>query len=76
MPGGTFESKDEVLNLPPIKGTLSAWGGLTSALAQTLEELQSGGGRFKTIVFFLYLKIKFPYFSSLRRCLQSRQTVR
>ncbi|TMW41649.1 hypothetical protein DOY81_013270 [Sarcophaga bullata] len=47
LPGGTFKSKDdEVLNLPPIKGTLSAWGSLTSALAQTLEELQSGGGVF------------------------------
>lgn len=44
LPGGTFKSKDdEVLDLPPIKGTLSAWGGLTAALAQTLEELQSGG---------------------------------
>ncbi|XP_075154530.1 ubiquitin specific protease 16/45 isoform X2 [Haematobia irritans] len=63
LPGGTFESKDdEVLNLPPIKGTLSAWGGLTSALAQTLEELQSGGGVFNPGKLFDKLCAKCPQF--------------
>lgn len=53
LPGGNFKAKDEeVINLPPIKGTLSAWGGLTAALAQTLEELQSGG----LYTFFKHLK--------------------
>ncbi|XP_013105568.1 ubiquitin carboxyl-terminal hydrolase 16 [Stomoxys calcitrans] len=63
LPGGTFESKeDEVLNLPPIKGSLCAWGGLTSALAQTLDELQSGGGVFNPSKLFDKLCAKCPQF--------------
>uniref|UniRef100_T1PDR8 ubiquitinyl hydrolase 1 n=2 Tax=Musca domestica TaxID=7370 RepID=T1PDR8_MUSDO len=63
LPGGTFDTKDdEVLKLPPIKGTLSAWGGLTSALANTLEELQSGGGVFNPSKLFAKLCAKCPQF--------------
>ncbi|XP_023300544.2 ubiquitin carboxyl-terminal hydrolase 45 [Lucilia cuprina] len=63
LPGGTFKSKDdEVLELPPIKGSLSAWGGLTAALAQTLEELQSGGGVFNPSKLFHKLCAKCPQF--------------
>lgn len=46
LPGGTFIFKDgEETALPPIKGSLSSWGGLTSSLAEALEELQSSGKR-------------------------------
>lgn len=44
LPGGTFKFKDEEdVELPMIKGTLASWGPLTAALAQALDELQSGG---------------------------------
>lgn len=47
LPGGTFTFKDGTeTDLSPIKGSLSSWGGLTSALAEALEALQSGGGVF------------------------------
>lgn len=46
MPGGKFKFKDsdEEVALEPISGKLKSWGPLTSALAEALEELQSGGG--------------------------------
>ncbi|XP_073829445.1 ubiquitin specific protease 16/45 [Musca autumnalis] len=63
LPGGVFDTKDdEELKLPPIKGTLSAWGGLTSALANALEELQSGGGVFNPSKLFDKLCAKCPQF--------------
>ncbi|XP_055910478.1 ubiquitin carboxyl-terminal hydrolase 16 isoform X2 [Eupeodes corollae] len=63
LPGGSFKfNKDEDVELPPIKGTLNSWGGLTSALAQTLEELQSGGGVFNPCKLFDKLCAKCPQF--------------
>lgn len=63
LPGGTFKfNKDEDVELPPIKGVLSSWGGLTSALAQALEELQSGGGVFNPSKVFDKLCAKCPQF--------------
>ncbi|KAM7347020.1 ubiquitin specific protease 16/45 isoform 2-T2 [Cochliomyia hominivorax] len=62
LPGGTLKSKDKILNLPPINGTLAAWGGLTAALAHTLEELQSGGGVFNPSKLFNKLCAKCPQF--------------
>lgn len=43
LPGGPFKSSSGQIELPQIKGTLPSWGTLTSALAETLEELQKGG---------------------------------
>lgn len=43
LPGGPFKSVSGQIELPQIKGTLPGWGPLTSALAETLEELQKGG---------------------------------
>ncbi|XP_004529815.1 ubiquitin carboxyl-terminal hydrolase 16 [Ceratitis capitata] len=64
LPGGTFKFKDgEDVHLPMIKGTLSPWGGLTAALAQALEELQSGGGVFSPSKLFNKLCTKCPQFS-------------
>lgn len=63
LPGGTFKfDKDGDVELPPIKGVLSSWGGLTSALAQTLEELQSGGGVYNPSKLFDKLCAKCPQF--------------
>lgn len=63
LPGGTFKfNKDEDVELPPIKGVLSSWGGLTSLLAQALEELQSGGGVFNPGKLFDKLCTKCPQF--------------
>ncbi|XP_004524965.1 ubiquitin carboxyl-terminal hydrolase 45 [Ceratitis capitata] len=63
LPGGTFKFKDdEDVHLPMIKGTLSSWGGLTAALAQALEELQSGGGVFTPSKLFDKLCTKCPQF--------------
>ncbi|XP_067638028.1 ubiquitin carboxyl-terminal hydrolase 16/45 [Eurosta solidaginis] len=63
LPGGTFKFKDdEDVHLPMIKGTLSLWGGLTAALAQALEELQSGGGVFTPSKLFDKLCTKCPQF--------------
>lgn len=44
LPGGAFKYKDsdEEVELEPISGKLKSWGPLTSALAEALEELQSG----------------------------------
>ncbi|XP_037938167.1 ubiquitin carboxyl-terminal hydrolase 45 isoform X2 [Teleopsis dalmanni] len=63
LPGGVFKYKDQSdMKLPPIKGTLSVWGGLTSALANALEELQSGGGVFTPVKLFDKLCTKCPQF--------------
>jgi len=51
------------IELPVIKGSLSSWGNLTSALANALEELQCGGGVFKPSKLFDKLCTKCPQFT-------------
>ncbi|XP_017963062.1 ubiquitin carboxyl-terminal hydrolase 45 [Drosophila navojoa] len=64
LPGGTFNFKDKGdVELPMIKGTLSSWGNLTSALANALEELQSGGSVFTPSKLFDKLCAKCPQFT-------------
>ncbi|XP_022223480.2 ubiquitin carboxyl-terminal hydrolase 16 [Drosophila obscura] len=64
LPGGTFDFKDKgPTDLPIIRGTLSSWGGLTSALANALEELQVGGGVFTPSKLFDRLCAKCPQFT-------------
>ncbi|KAM8720357.1 hypothetical protein ACLKA7_006408 [Drosophila subpalustris] len=64
LPGGTFSFKDTGdIELPVIKGSLSSWGNLTSALANALEELQCGGGVFKPSKLFDKLCAKCPQFT-------------
>ncbi|KAH8416530.1 hypothetical protein KR222_007785 [Zaprionus bogoriensis] len=64
LPGGTFNFKDKGdIELPMIKGTLSTWGNLTAALANALEELQSGGGVFTPNKLFDKLCAKCPQFT-------------
>ncbi|KAH8283247.1 hypothetical protein KR044_000967 [Drosophila immigrans] len=63
LPGGTINFEDTgVVELPMIKGTLSSWGTLTSALANALEELQCVGGVFKPSKLFDKLCAKCPQF--------------
>lgn len=64
LPGGTFNFKDKGdIELPMIKGTLASWGSLTAALANALEELQSGGGVFTPSKLFEKLCAKCPQFT-------------
>ncbi|BFG03030.1 ubiquitin carboxyl-terminal hydrolase 16 [Drosophila madeirensis] len=64
LPGGTFDFKGQgPTELPIIRGTLSSWGGLTSALANALEELQAGGGVFTPSKLFDRLCAKCPQFT-------------
>ncbi|KRG06921.1 ubiquitin carboxyl-terminal hydrolase 45 isoform X2 [Drosophila mojavensis] len=64
LPGGTFNFKDKGdVELPMIRGTLCSWGNLTSALANALEELQSGGGVFTPSKLFDKLCAKCPQFT-------------
>lgn len=64
MPGGKFKFKDseEEVELEPISGKLKSWGPLTAALAETLEELQSGGGVFNPRKIFSSLTKIWPQF--------------
>lgn len=64
MPGGNFRFKDseEDVKLEPISGKLKSWGLLTAALAESLEELQSGGGVFNPRKLFGQLTRTFPQF--------------
>lgn len=64
MPGGKFKYKDsdEEVNLEPISGKLKSWGPLTSALAEALEELQSGGGVYNPRKLFSQFTKMFPQF--------------
>lgn len=63
LPGGTFIFKDsQETYLPPIKGTLNCWGGLTATLAEALEQLQSDGGVFTPQKLFHKLTTKCPQF--------------
>lgn len=64
LPGGSFNFKDKGdIELPKIKGTLSSWGPLTAALANALEELESGGGVFTPNKLFEKLCAKCPQFT-------------
>lgn len=64
MPGGKFKFKDgeEEVELEPISGKLKSWGPLTAALAETLEELQSGGGVYNPRKLFSILTKLLPEF--------------
>lgn len=64
MPGGKtkFKDSEEEIELEPISGKLKAWGGLTSTLAETLEELQQSGGVFNPRKLFSALTKAFPQF--------------
>lgn len=64
MSGGKFKFKDseEEVELEPISGKLKSWGQLTSALAEALEELQSGGGVFNPRKIFSALTKIWPQF--------------
>lgn len=63
LPGGKFTYKDEEVELEPISGKLKPWGPLTSALAEALEELQSGGGVYNPRKLFSALTKLLPQFS-------------
>ncbi|EDV95278.1 ubiquitin carboxyl-terminal hydrolase 45 [Drosophila grimshawi] len=64
LPGGTFSFKGKGdIELPTIRGTLSSWGNLTAALANALEELQSGGGVYTPSKLFDKLCAKCPQFT-------------
>ncbi|XP_026847052.1 ubiquitin carboxyl-terminal hydrolase 45 isoform X2 [Drosophila persimilis] len=64
LPGGTFDFKGKgSTELPIIRGTLSSWGSLTSALVNALEELQVGGGVFTPRKLFDKLCAKCPQFT-------------
>lgn len=63
LPGGPFKGINGQIELPQIKGTLPGWGTLTSALAETLEELQKGGGVYSPRKLLSQLTIKWPQFS-------------
>lgn len=65
LPGGKFKYKDseEEVELEPISGKLKSWGPLTSALAEALEELQSGGGVYNPRKLFSALTKLLPQFS-------------
>lgn len=64
MPGGKFKFKDseEEVELEPISGKLKSWGPLTAALAEALEELQSGGGVYNPRKLFSSLTKMWPQF--------------
>lgn len=64
LPGGTYEIKEgESIVLPSIGGKLGARLGLTSELADTLEELQKSGGVYNPRALFHSLTTKCPQFS-------------
>lgn len=65
MPGGKykFKDKDEEVELPPMSGKLKIWGPLTIALADALQELQSGGGVFNPRKLFSSLTKLLPQFA-------------
>lgn len=64
LPGGKCKFQNgEEKDLPPIKGCLSSWGNLTQALAETLQELQSGGGVYTPSKLLNKLTSKCPQFA-------------
>lgn len=64
LPGGPYKMKDGTeTELIPISGKLNAWGSLTESLAETLTELQSGGGVFSPSKLLRQLTGKWPQFA-------------
>uniref|UniRef100_A0A1L8DTN2 Ubiquitin carboxyl-terminal hydrolase n=1 Tax=Nyssomyia neivai TaxID=330878 RepID=A0A1L8DTN2_9DIPT len=64
LPGGPLKLSDGTeVTLPPISGTLNAWGNLTSTLAETIDELRMGGGVYSPRKLFNQLTAKWPQFS-------------
>lgn len=64
LPGGLIKLQDgNETTLPPIAGTLKPGGSLTTVLADTLVELQSGGGTFSPNNLLRQLINKWPQFS-------------
>ncbi|XP_055683894.1 ubiquitin carboxyl-terminal hydrolase 45 [Lutzomyia longipalpis] len=64
LPGGLLKLSDGTeVNLPPISGTLNAWGNLTSTLAETIDQLRMGGGVYAPRKLFNQLTAKWPQFS-------------
>lgn len=57
-----LKDEEDETDLHPISGTLSTWGPLTAALAETLEELQKSGGVFNPRKIFSQLTTKWPQF--------------
>lgn len=66
LPGGPLKLKDgTVTDLSPISGELNSWGPFTQVLAETLSELQSGGGVFSPSKLFSQLTNKWPQFAGM-----------
>uniref|UniRef100_A0A1Q3F1J4 Ubiquitin carboxyl-terminal hydrolase n=1 Tax=Culex tarsalis TaxID=7177 RepID=A0A1Q3F1J4_CULTA len=66
LPGGPLKLKDgTVTELTPISGELNPWGSFTQVLAETLSELQSGGGVFSPSKLFSQLTNKWPQFAGM-----------
>lgn len=66
LPGGPLKLKDgTVTDLSPISGELNSWGPFTQVLADTLSELQSGGGVFSPSKLFSQLTNKWPQFAGM-----------
>lgn len=64
LPGGLLKFKDgSETKLAPITGELNEWGNLTKTLADTLTELQSGGGVFSPSHLLEQLILKWPQFA-------------
>lgn len=64
LPGGSCKQKDGTeTELRAISGELNAWGGLTESLAETLGELQGGGGVFSPSKLLRQLTGKWPQFA-------------
>lgn len=66
LPGGLLKFKDGTeTELSPISGELNAWGMFTQVLAESLSELQSGGGVFSPSKLFGQLTNKWPQFAGM-----------
>lgn len=64
LPGGLLKLKDGTeTELIPISGELKAWGAFTESLAETLTELQTGGGVFTPSKLLRQLTAKWPQFA-------------
>lgn len=63
LPGGLLKRKNGTeVELSPISGVLREWGKLTESLAETLTELQAGGGVFSPNKLLRNLTTKWPQF--------------
>ncbi|XP_062539527.1 ubiquitin carboxyl-terminal hydrolase 16/45 [Armigeres subalbatus] len=64
LPGGPHKMKDGTeTELIPISGTLKPWGSVTEALAETITDLQAGGGVFSPSKLRQQLINKWPQFA-------------